>query len=49
MGPFLEILCKYDKNKLVLFVNYDNAIHEVTHREINPISRRLVNIIAEYY
>jgi len=40
---------KYDKNKLVLFVNYDNAIHEVTPREPNKLSRRLVNIIGEHY
>lgn len=40
---------KYDKNTFVIFVNTNNSIHEVTPREPNPISRRLVNIIAEQY
>ena len=40
---------KYEKNTFVLFLNDLNALHEVTPREINPISRRLVNIIGEYY
>ena len=40
---------KYEKNTFVLFLNDINAIHEVTSRDANPISRRLVNIIGEYY
>lgn len=40
---------KYEKNTFVLFLNDLNALHEVTPREVNPISRRLVNIIGEYY
>lgn len=47
----LEIVntVKYKKNTFVLFLNDINAIHEVTPRDANPISRRLVNIIGEYY
>ena len=40
---------KYARNTFVLFLNDLNALHEVTPREVNPISRRLVNIIGEYY
>ena len=40
---------KYEKNTFILFFNEINAIHEVTPRENNPFSRRLVNIIGEYY
>jgi len=40
---------KYERNTFVLFLNDLNALHEVTPREVNPISRRLVNIIGEYY
>jgi hypothetical protein len=40
---------KYDKNVFVLFLSTINSIHAVSPREINKISRRLVNIIGESY
>lgn len=39
----------YEKNTFVMFLNQENAIHGVSEREINPISRKLVNIIGECY
>ena len=37
----------YSKNTFVLFLNSDKAIHGVTERQPNNISRKLINIIAE--
>ena len=40
---------EYGPNKFVCFLNTINAIHGVSVREKNTISRRLVNIIGELY
>jgi hypothetical protein len=40
---------KYEKNVLVLFLSTINSIHAVSPRNVNTISRRLVNIIGESY
>ena len=40
---------EYGPNKFVCFLNTINAIHGVSTREKNIVSRRLVNIIGELY
>ena len=40
---------KYEKNTFVIFLCDINSIHGVSKRDINPISRRLINIICESY
>ena len=42
-------LIKYQKNKVVFFINTKNSIHRVTPRESCELPRNLTNIIFETY
>ena len=42
-----EVECKYDKNKIIAFLNHKSAFHSVTHRPRNLYPRRFINIVFE--
>ena len=42
-------LIKYQKNKVIFFMNTKNSIHRVTPREECELPRNLTNIIFETY
>ena len=44
-----ENLKRYEKNKVIFFMNTVNSIHRVTPRESCELPRNLTNIIFETY
>ena len=47
LNIFKEI--RYEKNKVIFFLNTENSIHNVSSRSVNSLPRNLTNIIFETY